>query len=72
MDENNWTPVWWPARPLSRSLAILEVTIIDEEAAKMAQQAVCEMERIERVMGKCAWDISTSERTGRLKSPRVT
>jgi hypothetical protein len=46
-----------PAWPLSRSLAILEVTIFqdlitdeaDEEVAKIAQQTVGEMERIEKV-----------------------
>jgi hypothetical protein len=44
----------------------------DEEVAKMAQQTVGEMERIEKVMRKRAMDLDTGEIHYRLsKSPRI-
>jgi hypothetical protein len=41
---------------------------VDEEVAKMAQQAVGEMEKIENVMRKRAMDLSISEIHQRYKS----
>ena len=45
---------------------------VDEEVAKMAQQAVGEMERAEKAMRKRAMDLSTGEMRYRLSKSRRT
>jgi hypothetical protein len=60
--------LFWKSR-----LSNVSMDEVDEEVVKMAQQAVGEMERVERVMKKHAMDLSTGEIHYRLsKKPRRT